>query len=288
MYVFSLTTLSIFLSGFINLHAQTYAPVDLPTHYEGQIDLIYKTVDDWQGRLDVYTPKDKTNKRPLVINIHGGGWNHGVKESQRGFGLFFKLDYVVANVEYRLESEGKAPAAIADVRCALIYLLNHADELAIDPLKVVVMGGSAGGHLALMAGLLGDDRSLDADCDYDGQVQVAAVIDKYGVADLVPLRERGSVKKWLGGQVNNIAFVKAVSPLYYVSSQSPPVFITHGDADPIVPYAQSVALYQKLQTAGVKTQLLTVKDGLHGKFPDEDKKKFNEELLIFLKELDLI
>ncbi|UXX81362.1 alpha/beta hydrolase [Reichenbachiella carrageenanivorans] len=267
---------------------QRYSPVPYPQEYEAHLDIVYKTVEDWQGRLDVYTPKVKDNKHPLVINIHGGGWNHGVKESQTGFGFFFDQGFVVANVEYRLESQAKAPAAIEDVRCALIYLLDHADELAIDPDRVVLMGASAGGHLALMAGLLGNNRSLDGDCSYDRQIQIAAIIDKYGVTDLLPLSGLGSAKKWLGDRAHDPDFVKSVSPLYYVSSQSPSVFITHGDVDPIVPYAQSIALYQKLQAVGVQTELLTVKGGLHGKFSSEEKKKFNEELLIFLKNLDLI
>ncbi len=74
-----------------------------------------------------------------------------------------------------------APAAIEDVRCALIYLYRHARELNIDTDKIVVMGGSSGGHLALMTGLLGSNRIFDSNCGYEGVTPVAAIIDKYGV-----------------------------------------------------------------------------------------------------------
>ncbi|SMD32467.1 Acetyl esterase/lipase [Reichenbachiella faecimaris] len=274
----------------VSLYAQeiNYAPVNIPDHYTKSIDIIYKQVDSWQGRLDLYYPMDTTVLHPLVINIHGGGWSHGVKESQRGFVSFFKNNFVVANVEYRLENQTKAPAAIEDVRCALIYLLNQVQYYGIDSDKIVLMGGSAGGHLALMAGLLNNNRLFDVDCSYDKEIQILAIIDKYGVTDLEPVRQWGSAKKWLGTQVNDLPFVKSVSPINYVNSGSPAIFIAHGDADPIVPYDQSVQLRQRLQSVGVKSEFITVKGGLHGKFPKEEKSKINKKLWVFLETLGAI
>jgi acetyl esterase/lipase len=91
-----------------------------------------------------------------------------------------------------------APAAIQDVRCALIYVYEHAKELNIDTNKIVVMGGSAGGHLALMSGLLGTDNLFDTNCEMYSNIKVAAIINKYGIADLTTLTHNSSVKKWLG------------------------------------------------------------------------------------------
>lgn len=274
----------------VSLYAQeiAYEPVDLPDHYKKNIDLVYKEIDGWEGRLDIYYPKDTSELRPLVINIHGGGWNHGVKESQRGFGSFFKRDFVVANVEYRLESQAKAPAAIEDVRCALIYLLNRKGYFGINPNTVVMMGGSAGGHLALMAGLLQDDRRFDADCSYPDEIKIAAIIDKYGVTDLEPVREWGSARKWLGEQVDDLEFVRSVSPINYVNPVSPAVFISHGNADPIVPYSQSVQLFEKLQNANVRSEFITVEKGLHGKFSKEEKKRISQALWVFLEDLSFL
>lgn len=280
----------IFLISFSSaLFAQEkkYEPVNYPENYSSQIDVIYHKVNGWEGRLDLYYNLTALEPTPLVINIHGGGWNHGVKESQRGYGSFFKNGYAVANVEYRLVDVAPAPAAIEDIRCALIYVLNHAKELNIDTNKIVIMGGSSGGHLALMAGLLNNDRKLDSNCQYKGKINIAAVIDKYGVTDLVPLGKWGSARRWLGNGYKDQKFTESVSPLYYVTKNTPPVFIVHGNADPIVPYDQSVKLHQKLEENNVKTYFMTIENGGHGGFSKEQKSRLSQEIWNFLDELGL-
>lgn len=264
-----------------------YKPVDYPNGYKAQIDVVYTQVDGWDGRMDLYTNPNSEKPTPIVINIHGGGWNHGVKESQTGYGSFFKNGYAVANVEYRLVDVAPAPAAIQDVRCALIYVYKHAKELNVDTGKIVVMGGSSGGHLALMAGLLANDKRFDANCPYEGEIKVAAIIDKYGVTDLVPLSHWKSAKRWLGDGFEDTEFTKSVSPLYYVIPNSPPVIIVHGDNDPTVPYEQSVALHNKLLEYDVKTDFLTIKGGKHGGFTKEEKSEFSQRMWNFLEDLGL-
>ena len=128
--------------------------VAIPDGYTEQINVVYTKVNDWEGKLDLYLPSATASPTPILINIHGGGWNKGNKESQTGFSGFFKKGYAVANIGYRLTGVATAPAAIQDTRCALIYLSSNAKRLNIDLNKIVLMGGSAGGHLALMAGLL--------------------------------------------------------------------------------------------------------------------------------------
>ncbi len=264
-----------------------YPPVDLPEGYVAAIDVVYHQVDSWEGRVDIYRPAEPVAPTPLMINIHGGGWNHGVKESQRGFGSWFANGWAVANVEYRLSPQAPAPAAVQDVRCALIHLLNHADQLNIDRDKVVVMGGSAGGHLALMAGLMGDDRRFDGDCGYDGEVRVAAIIDKYGVTDLEPVMDQRSPKWWLGPHAGDVDFARSVSPINWVTKDSPPVFVTHGNADRIVPFGQSEALVARLREAGVGHEFLVVKGGGHGKFSEAERDRFRQALWTFLASLGL-
>ena len=266
---------------------KTYKPVKFPKGYTSQIDVVYTKVNGWEGRMDLYTNQTADKPTPVVINIHGGGWNHGVKESQKGYGSFFKNGYAVANVEYRLVDVAPAPAAIEDVRCALIYLYKNAKELNIDTNKIVVMGGSSGGHLALMAGLLANDKKFDTNCNFDKEIKVAAIIDKYGVTDLVPLGKWKSAKRWLGYGYNDKKFTESVSPLYYVNQKSPPTFIIHGDADPIVPYNQSVALFKKLKENNVKSEFLTIKEGKHGGLTKEEKIQFSTKMWSFLNDLGL-
>jgi len=267
-----------------------YKPVEYPEGFTAQLDVVYTRVNGWEGKMDLYLPP-KTNKpSAVVINIHGGGWKNGVKESQGGFSSFFKAGFAVANMEYRLTGQATAPAAVEDTRCALVYLIKNAPALNIDVNKIVIMGGSAGGHLALMGGLLGNDHRFDTNCAGVENIKVAAIIDKYGITDVWdwgygPNLTSKSATQWLGDKAKDDAFAKTVSPIYYVTKNSPPVFIVHGDADPTVPYQQSVDLHKKLLAAGVKTEFITVPGGLHGKFDKEKNSEINKAIMKFIAEL---
>ncbi len=274
----------------IGLNAQTdttIKPVVAPNGYLTQLDIVYTTVNNWEGKLDLYTPPKTGKPSPLLVNIHGGGWNHGTKEGQGGFSTFFKAGFAVANIEYRLTGQAKAPAAIEDTRCALIYLIENAKTLNIDVNKIIVMGGSAGGHLALMAGLLGNNHLFDNNCITKVDIKVAAIINKYGIADVWdwaygPNITSKSATNWLGTKSKDTAFIKSVSPINYITKNSPPIFIVHGNADPTVSYQQSVALHNKLTELGVKTEFITVEGGLHGKFDKEKNTEINKAIMKFL------
>ncbi|MBO9198715.1 MULTISPECIES: alpha/beta hydrolase [Niastella] len=283
------------LMACLTLHAQDEAPkkVDYPTGYTAQIDVVYTQGPGWQQKMDLYLAPKEKGPVPLVINIHGGGWNHGTKESQTGFNSFFKAGFAVANIEYRLTPQATAPAAVEDARCALIYIVKNAAALNVDVNRIVVMGGSAGGHLALMAGLLGNDHRFDGNCPGVENIKVAAIIDKYGITDVNDWAygtniTSKSATKWLGDKSKDEAFIKSVSPMSYVNKNSPPVFIVHGDADPTVPYQQSVDLHKKLSAAGVETVFITVPEGKHGQFPKEKNSEVNKAIMVFLKELQII
>ena len=264
---------------------------NFPENYTAQIDQVYTKAKDWEGKVDLYLNLKSPKPTPIIINIHGGGWNKGTKESQGGFNAFFKEGFAVANMEYRLSQEVPPPAAVEDTRCMIIYLIQNAKKLNINPDKIVIMGGSAGGHLALMGGLLGNDTRFDSNCKGVSKVKVAAIIDKYGITDLWDWSYRKlkskSALQWLGTNFANTDFIKSVSPISFVSPKSPPTFIVHGDADPIVPYQQSVDLFNKLKEAGVKTKMITVSGGQHGKFEKEKNTEINESIIQFLTEINL-
>ena len=267
-----------------------YKPVEYPKGFSESLNIVYTTVNGWEGKMDLYLPP-KTNKPSgILINIHGGGWNHGVKEGQGGFSSFFKAGFAVANIEYRLTPQAKAPAAVEDTRCALIYLIKNARQLNIDVNKIVLMGGSAGGHLALMAGLLGNNHLFDSNCTGTENIQVAAIIDKYGINDVWdwaygPNITSKSATSWLGSKAKDIEFIQSVSPIHYINKNSPPVFIVHGNADPTVSYQQSVILHKKLVELGVKTEFITVEGGLHGKFDKEKNTEINTAIMKFIAEI---
>lgn len=284
---------------FVSLHvfaqdtdsAISYKPVEFPAGFTAQFNVVYTTAKDWEGKMDLYLPAKNNKPTPVVINIHGGGWNHGVKESQTGFNTFFKAGFAVANIEYRLTQQATAPAAIEDTRCALIYLIKNAKALNIDVNKIVIMGGSSGGHLALMSGLLANDHRFDTNCPGVENIKVAAIIDKYGITDVWDwgngaVVKSKSARNWLGNKSNDKIFAASVSPITYVTKDSPPVFIVHGDADPTVPYQQSVDLHKKLLDAGVKTEFITVEGGQHGKFEKEKNSELNKAMLKFILSID--
>ncbi len=267
---------------------QTYKTVSYPVGYRSQIDIVYSDANPAQNRMDVYYPESPEKPVPIVLNIHGGGWASGEKESQGGFNIYFDKGFAVANVEYRMTAHATAPAAVVDVRCALMYLLNHASELNIDPQRIIFQGGSAGGHLALTAGYLQNNRNFDTNCNYTGSFKVIAVIDKYGPSDLTRFLHYGPLQRWLGDYYSNsdTDFQKSISPLYLIhASTTPPTYIIHGDADPTVNYEQSEFLAEALQQAGIKYQFTTVPGGVHGNFTSEYNTRMNNEITAFLTEV---
>jgi len=264
----------------------------MPKGYTAQIDVVYDKVGNWEGKVDLYLPPNNGKPTPIIINIHGGGWNHGNKEKQKGFGSFFKNNMAVANMGYRLVDVAPAPAAIEDVRSVLIYLVKNAKELNLDPDKIVVMGGSAGGHLAMMGAYLGNNTMFDKDKNVLKNLKVAAVVDKYGIADMVDFslgsKPYKSAVRWIGDKINDRKFIKSVSPLYLVNKNTPPTFIVHGNADPIVPYTQSVTLKNELDKYSIKNEFITVEGGEHGKFSKEKQTDISKATIDFLKELGII
>src|SRR5689334_22437052 len=98
--------------------------VTYPAGYTAQTDVVYTQGPGWQQKMDLYLAAKSSGPVPIVINIHGGGWNHGTKESQTGFNSFFKAGFAVANIEYRLTPQATGPAAVEDAGCALIYIIK--------------------------------------------------------------------------------------------------------------------------------------------------------------------
>ncbi|MFZ4455957.1 MAG: alpha/beta hydrolase fold domain-containing protein [Bacteroidales bacterium] len=275
------------LSKAIVVNFQTIKSVAYPANYNGLLDVVYKNVNSTNCRMDIYYPTDAATPVPVVINMHGGGWVGGYKEEQGGFSTYFDRGFAVANVEYRMRNEILAPAAVEDVRGAMLYLLNHAQELNIAKDKIIFQGGSAGGHLALTAGYLQNNKMYDNDCTpYPEEIKVMAVIDKYGASDLITFAPvYPGMVIWLGTHANDTAFVKSLSPIEMVNANTPPTYIIHGDADPTIPYSQSVKLQAALQAAGVKNKFTTVPGGLHGGFPDSYNTQMTNEVNTFLTEI---
>ncbi|MFD2163127.1 alpha/beta fold hydrolase [Paradesertivirga mongoliensis] len=264
-----------------------------PANYRLTKDLIYKEVGNWTWKMDLYVPKEGAGDRPLLIFIHGGGWVHGKKEQERDFGMFFEKNFVIANIEYRVANQAVAPAAIEDSRCALHYLVREAGKLRIDRKKIVLMGISAGAHLALMTAFTSHDPVFARDCAAakKRKFRIAAVIDWSGPSDLNQwdvIRKPGKASRdWLGGRENDTSFVNFLSPVSYIRAKSPPVLIAHGEKDRTVPFEQSSILYSALKNAGVFAELHALKNAGHS-FSREDRDNLKVRIFDFLGKLKVI
>ena len=231
-------------------------------------NITYLTASGWDAKLDLYVTRTPEKPLPTLIWIHGGGWTGGTKESATGFPAYHEMGMNVVNVEYRLARIAQAPAAVEDCRCALRWVIQHAKEYGIDVARLVVAGGSAGGHLALTTGMLPASAGLDRLCPGPDNLKVAAIVNWYGISDVNELLDgpnmRAFAVTWLGSAPDREQIAKRVSPLAYVRAGLPPVLTIHGDADPTVPHTQSVRLHKALADAGVPNELLTMPGGKHG------------------------
>ena len=237
-------------------------------------NLVYQRVNGWDGKLDVYAQRTEA-PAPTVIFIHGGGWVRGTKEASVLTVLpYIAMGYSVVNVEYRLAEVSLAPAAIEDCRCALRWVVEHAKEYNFDATRLIVAGASAGGHLALTTGMIPTSAGFDRSCQTPAEPRVAAIVNFFGITDVADLLDGPNKKpfpegwpytvQWLGNQPNRADVAKASSPLTYVRAGVPPTISIHGDADPLVPYQQSVAMEAALRSAGTPVKLVAVPGGVHG------------------------
>jgi acetyl esterase/lipase len=258
------------------------------THYRVAPNQPYLMAAGWTGHLDLYLPRRPAGgPMPVALLFHGGGWQSGSKdEIALDVVPYLAMGIAVANVDYRLAATAPAPAAVQDARCALRWVVRHAEQYGLDTNKVITVGSSAGGHLAMMAALVPESAGFDDLCPGNEPMRVAAVVNFFGVSDvgdlLQPANLRDFAVGWIGNAPNRDELARRVSPLTYVGKGTPPVFTAHGDADPIVPFAQARRLHAALAAAGVSDRLYVVRQGGHGDFSGADVLLVNRAVRDFL------
>ncbi len=248
------------------------AAVERMERYRITPNITYQTANGFEAKLDVYHYQGLAKPNATLIYIHGGGWQGGPSKDHYShwFLPFLHMGWNVVNVEYRPSSVSLAPAAVEDCLCALRWVIRNARQYNIDPARLVTMGHSAGGHLALTTGMTPATAELDRQCPGPEELKVAAIVNWYGITDVGDLldgvNQKAYAVKWLGSLENRKEVARRVSPLTYVREGLPPVISIHGDADPTVPYAHAVQLHEGLNRAKVSNELVTVKGGKHGGF----------------------
>jgi acetyl esterase/lipase len=223
----------------------------------------YSTAADKTCVGDVFLPLATEKSHPIVIFIHGGGWEGGSTEENEPMAEnLADAGFVVFNVNYRLlRNGGEFPGDVNDVKDALAFAASKASQWGGDPKRIGAIGTSAGGHLALMLAYT-PLTAISAPHYPNTHARVSAVVSWFGPTDLKDLR--GDLIDRYVGNVSD-GYRKA-SPITYANS-AVPTLLVHGTADDYVPYTQSKKLLLALRAAGVQSDLHTVVGEGHGFTP---------------------
>ncbi|MCO8124645.1 alpha/beta hydrolase [Stieleria sp. TO1_6] len=227
-------------------------------------------------KMDVYLG-DSVHPLPAMIFLHGGGWRGGSKKHVPGWlhALVAQGKLSVVSVEYRFTDVKTHPAQVNDCLRAIQFVRQHADQWNIDPKRIGVTGGSAGGHLSAYVALCDDVANPDSqDPVQRNSSRVACAVSFAGPTDWTLLRsidhQHPAYRQLIGSEPGTPAdqldagLVKSVSPITYATSDDPPMMQVHGDADVIVPIKHASNLHEKLQSVGVESQLVVIPNGNHG------------------------
>jgi acetyl esterase len=263
-------------------------PLTLP----GSEAIVFRKVGEIELRLHVVKPKGWTqdDARPCLVSFFGGGWNSGTPESSIRWAKWAAANNMLGVApDYRTRDrlKGTPEDCVSDGRAAVAWIVEHAKELGIDPRKIVVLGGSAGGHVAAWTAILSPGPGKD---DPAPQVLPAALILHNPVTD-TKAGGYGGPKRFDKSEARALA----CSVTDQMPAKMPPTIVFHATADTIVPYANSVTFHEKLVASGNRCELITFEGLGHSyysnKFGEAGKAAYartTEEMSKFLKSLGLI
>jgi|Deesub1362A_J573_1020465.scaffolds.fasta_scaffold10493_2 acetyl esterase/lipase len=227
-------------------------------------DITYREVEGVRLTLDLYLP-DGAGPYPAIVFVPGGAWHTGDKSTFAGYAEHFaSLGYVGVVVNYRLAPAFVFPTQLSDLRCALAWLHDLAPELQVALDRVVLIGESAGGHLAALLALAPPELGP---CEGEGIV-VRAVVSLYGPMDLTLYNSNPAgavvVTDFLGASyAEDPELWRRASPIYWVRPDAPPFLLIHGTADLVVPPRHSIAMAEALKAAGARVKLVLIPFAAH-------------------------
>ena len=239
--------------------------------HELREDVVYDEVAGVPLRFDHYRPRKADGLAPGVVFVHGGAWMHGDPSQAAGNALHFaRHGIATVSLSYRLAPAHRFPAPLDDVRRGLRHVRAHAEELGIDPTRIVLLGLSAGAHLAMLThvahalpGLAPDLPAALRDVGEDA----LGVMLHYGPYDLArrkPLPDgMDPVVALLGERVADPDWVRLASPAHHAALAGAPILLVHGTADMVVSHRESVRLHAALEAAGRSAELLLLEGAPH-------------------------
>lgn len=268
--------------------ASAQKPPAVPDGVTFEAGIEYANPDGQHLQLDMARPKAGSGPFPAVICIHGGGFRAGKREGYDP--LIIKLaqrGYVAMTITYRLAPKYQFPAAVHDTKAAVRWARANAAKYKIDPDRIGVTGGSAGGHLVQFLGVTADVKEFEGDGGNPGvSSKVACVVNVYGPSDFTKSYGKSVdaaevLPLWLGGNLDT-ARQKHIrsSPLYWVTPNAAPTLCIHGTEDKYVAHEQAVWMVDKLKAAGVEAELLTLPGAGHG-FKGKDAETAEQALFAF-------
>ncbi|WP_242622599.1 alpha/beta hydrolase [Lachnoclostridium sp. Marseille-P6806] len=232
-------------------------------------------------KMDIIRPFGPAEKRPLLVWVCGGGFLTMEKGAYIPYLTYYvERGYVVASVEYRLSNSARYPSNLEDVKAAIRYLRAHAEVYGIDPRYVGIMGESAGGYLAAMAGATGREPRFDVGENLGESSAVQAVVDFYGPSGI----NRGD---GLDGAAEQLvpkgtpvtdAEREAVT---FMDENTPPYYLLHGTKDPFIPVVLSEKFYEQMEVCGVPCQLSVIEGAGHAD-PRFYQNEISAKVLAFL------
>ncbi|MCC9601191.1 alpha/beta hydrolase [Stieleria sp. JC731] len=239
-----------------------------------QKDIAYDDEHSSQ-RLDLYRTKSD-HPTPAMVFIHGGGWRGGSKAHVPAWLLRLAAEgkMSVVSVEYRFTDVAPHPAQVDDCLRAIQFVRQQASKWNIDPKRIGVTGGSAGGHLSAYVALADDAAKTDSDDPVQTQSsRVQCAISFAGPTDWSLLKtidhQHPAYRQLIGykpgtpAEQMDAGKMHDVSPISFVTEDDPPIMQVHGDADDIVPIEHAKNLHQELQSAGVTCELVVIPDANH-------------------------
>lgn len=254
-------------------------------------------------QMDVYSPTAVSeNNGASVVVVHGGSWSGGARNDFPQWNRWLAAQgFTVFDVDYRL-TQPNYLTAVGDVKCAVLWVKGHAAEFNIAPERIAVLGRSAGAHLALLAAYSADDARIPATCQNNQQNEtVRAVVSFYAPIDLLwafdnPANERvidgpATLSRFFGGSPHESAAMReryiSVSPLTYVSTQTPPTLLVHGGQDQLVRHENMQFLDARLNESNVAHETIYIPYAQHGfdyNFNGFGSQIVQPEILRFLRE----
>ena len=265
----------------------------LPTPHTETLDVVYGKKYGMALTMDVFRPRAKANGAAVVV-VMSGGWISSTDLLKVGalFDEPLKRGYTVFAVYHGSQPKYAIPEIIGDVRRSIRFIRSHAADYGIDPNRIGVTGGSAGGHLSLMLGTTGDDGDSKASDPVDrasSRVQAVACFFpptdflNYGAEGKNPFKDDKVFKEFgarpavdvqeydpESGRFEHVddpskfaALMRRISPVTHVTADDAPTMIVHGDADQLVPAQQSESILPLFQKAGVPAELIIKKGAGH-------------------------